>query len=160
MCWVGRNVTRLIKVGYNYGLPLAHLVLAKQLESYTSLRNSSPLYDHASRRRHRLFDIIVTFFGPIFAILIHLSNMDRRYYNVERFGPMPATYWDTRGVIITAIVPICIAGAVAVYTIMALVNIHLRRQQMLSMIASDASVNRDQFYRLLFLTLAELGTCG
>jgi pheromone a factor receptor len=58
------------------------------------------------------------------------------------------------------IVPICIAGAVAVYTVMALVNIHLRRQQMLSMIASDASVNKDQFYRLLFLTLAELGTCG
>jgi pheromone a factor receptor len=42
---------------------------------------------------------------------------------------------------------------------MALVNINLRRQQMLTIIASDASVNREQFYRLLFLALAELGTC-
>ena len=30
---------------------------------------------------------------------------------------------------------------------------------MLTLVASDASVNREQFYRLLFLTLAELGTC-
>lgn len=43
---------------------------------------------------------------------------------------------------------------------MALVNIYLRRQQMLSLIASDASVNRDQFYRLMFLTISEVGTCG
>ena len=57
------------------------------------------------------------------------------------------------------IAPICIAGGVAVYTVMALVNIYLRRQQMLTMIASDASVNREQFIRLLFLTHAEIGTC-
>lgn len=101
---VGSKVSRLTHVvGYNYGLPLAHLVLAKQLESYTTLRNKSPLYDHTSRRKHRMFDLIITFVGPVFAILIHLSNMDRRYYIVERFGPMPATYWDAWGVIITAV---------------------------------------------------------
>lgn len=43
---------------------------------------------------------------------------------------------------------------------MTLVNICLRRQQMLSLIASNASVRRDQFYRLMFLTLSEVGTCG
>lgn len=31
---------------------------------------------------------------------------------------------------------------------------------MLSMIASDCSVNKSQFFRLMFLTIAELGTCG
>lgn len=31
---------------------------------------------------------------------------------------------------------------------------------MLSLIGSDASVSRDQFYRLMFLTLSEVGTCG
>ena len=78
-------------------------MLAKQLEGYTTLRPTSPLYDHSARRRHKIFDLIATFFGPVFAILIHLSNMDRRFYIVEKFGPMPATYWDTWGVIITAV---------------------------------------------------------
>jgi pheromone a factor receptor len=43
---------------------------------------------------------------------------------------------------------------------MALVNIHLRRQQLLSMVASDSSVNKEQFIRLVALAILELGTCG
>ncbi|WVQ78574.1 hypothetical protein IAT38_000660 [Cryptococcus sp. DSM 104549] len=157
--WWG-DISAMIVVAYNFALPTAHLVLAKQLESYTSLRPHSPLYDSSARRRHRIFDITASIAAPVVGVLLHLSNMDRRFYIVESFGPLPATYWDTWGVIWMAIVPILIAAACATYTIMALVNIHLRRQQMLSMVASDASVNREQFYRLMFLTLSELGTCG
>ncbi|ODN98420.1 pheromone a factor receptor [Cryptococcus wingfieldii CBS 7118] len=157
--WWG-DISALITVAYNFALPTAHLLLARQLESYTSLRPHSPLYDESSRRRHRLFDLAAGIAAPVVGVLVHLSNMDRRFYVVERFGPQPATYWNAWGVIWMAIVPILIAVACATYTIMALVNIHLRRQQMLSLIASEASINRDQFYRLMFLTLAELLTCG
>ncbi|WWD15621.1 hypothetical protein CI109_100043 [Kwoniella shandongensis] len=154
------DISTTVIVAYNFALPTAHLLLAKQLESYTSLRTHSPLYDPDSRRRHRLFDLSMSIAAPVVGTLVHLSNMDRRFYVVEAFGPMPSTYWDTWGVIWMAIVPIVIAIGCLIYTIMALVNIYLRRQRMLSLIASDASVNRDQFYRLMFLTLAELGTCG
>ncbi|KJE05297.1 pheromone a factor receptor [Cryptococcus gattii NT-10] len=157
--WWG-DISALIIVSYNYALPTAHLVLAKQLESFTSLRSHSPLYDFSARKRHRIFDISVTMGAPVVGYLIHLSNMDRRFYIIERLGPQAATYWNAWGVIWMAMVPILIALIVAVYTVMALVNICLRRQQMLSLIASDASVIRDQFYRLMFLTLSEVGTCG
>ncbi|RXK41913.1 pheromone a factor receptor [Tremella mesenterica] len=154
------DISSLVLVGYNFGLPLAHMILAKQLEAYTTLRSKSPLYDSTSRRRHKLVDLSFSIIGPIAGILLHLSTQDRRFYVVEGFGPMAATYWDTWGVILMAIIPIVIAGAAAVYTIMALVNVYLRRQQMLSLIASDASVNKEQFFRLYFLTIAEMGTCG
>lgn len=42
---------------------------------------------------------------------------------------------------------------------MALVNIYLRRQRMLSMITADTETNKDQFFRLYFLSIAEIGTC-
>jgi pheromone a factor receptor len=93
----------MISVGYNFGLPLSHLILAKQLEAYTSLRTSSVLYDQSSRRRHKLFDLIVAIAGPILGILLHLSVQDRRFYVVESYGPMPATYWNTWGVILMAV---------------------------------------------------------
>jgi pheromone a factor receptor len=86
-------------VGYNFGLPLAHLLLAKQLESLTSLRPRSALYDGDARRRHKRFDLAVSFVAPICGILVHLTNMDRRFYLIEAFGPMASTYWDTWGVI-------------------------------------------------------------
>lgn len=101
---------------YNYALPTAHLVLAKQLESFTSLRPHSPLYDSSARKRHRIFDISVTIGAPVVGYLIHLSNMDRRFYIVERLGPQAATYWNAWGVIWMAIVPILIAVTVVVYT--------------------------------------------
>ena len=103
-------------VAYNFGLPLAHLVLAKQLESFTSLRPRSPLYDAEAKRRHRNFDLIATIGGPIVGTLVHLSQMDRRYYVVQGFGPMPATYWNTWGVVWMALVPISIALGCLVYT--------------------------------------------
>lgn len=90
-------------VGYNFALPLSHLLLAKTLEMYTSLRPTGPLYDHISRARHRRFDLCVAILGPILGILLHLSTMDRRFYLVEKFGPMPATWWDTWGVIWMAV---------------------------------------------------------
>lgn len=70
---------------------------------YTSLRPTGPLYDHVSRTRHRRFDLCVAILGPILGILLHLSMMDRRFYVVEKFGPMPATWWDTWGVIWMAV---------------------------------------------------------
>ncbi|WVW82815.1 hypothetical protein I302_104827 [Kwoniella bestiolae CBS 10118] len=154
------DISTVIIVGYNFALPTAHLLLAKQLESLTTLRPHSPLYDDKSRRKHRLIDLSATFLAPIVGVLVHLSNMDRRFYVVEGFGPLPATYWNGWGVFWMAIVPICIALACAVYTALALINIIRRRKQMLSMIATGSSVNKEQFFRLLFLTIAELGTCG
>ncbi|WWC69207.1 uncharacterized protein I206_103144 [Kwoniella pini CBS 10737] len=153
------DISTVIIVGYNFALPTAHLLLAKQLESLTTLRPHSPLYDDKSRRKHNFFDLSITLLSPIIGVLVHLSNMDRRFYVVESFGPMPATYWNGWGVFWMAVIPICIACACAVYTALALINIIKRRKQMLSMIATGASVNKEQFVRLLFLTIAELGTC-
>lgn len=45
-----------------------------------------------------MFDLFATFAVPVVGILLHLSMMDRRFYVVEGFGPLPATYWDTWGV--------------------------------------------------------------
>ena len=90
-------------MGYNYGLPIAHLLLAKQLDSYTSLRPNSPAYDAQSRRRHRIFDLVLAIGGPIFIILLHLSMMDRRFYIVEKLGPMAATYWNAWGVLMMGV---------------------------------------------------------
>ncbi|KAK8870086.1 hypothetical protein IAR55_000656 [Kwoniella newhampshirensis] len=154
------DISATVYVAYNFALPTAHLLLAKQLESYTSLRSHSPLYDLRARRRHQIFDLSISVAAPVIGTVVHLSNMDRRFYVVESVGPMPATYWNTWGVVWMAVVPILIAATCAVYTIMAIVNIYLRRQKLLALIASDASVNRDQFVRLMFLTIAELGTCG
>ncbi|KAK4687752.1 pheromone a factor receptor, partial [Tremellales sp. Uapishka_1] len=170
------NISAAVQVGYNYGLPLAHLLLAKQLEQLTSLRPRSALYDTDVKQRHERLDLAISVVGPVAGILIHLSMMDRRFYLIEGFGPMPATYWNTWAVLAFAVssvprpistnlirlpqvVPILIALGCIVYTIMALVNIHLRRQQLLSMIASDASINKEQFCRLMALAILELGTC-
>lgn len=76
----------------------------------------SPLYDFSARKRHRIFDISVTMGAPVVGYLIHLSNMDRRFYIIERLGPQAATYWNAWGVIWMAMVPILIALIVAVYT--------------------------------------------
>jgi hypothetical protein len=46
-----------------------------------------------------MFDLFATFAVPVVGILLHLSMMDRRFYIVKGFGPLPATYWDTWGVI-------------------------------------------------------------
>ncbi|OCF44175.1 pheromone a factor receptor [Kwoniella heveanensis CBS 569] len=154
------DISVIVIVGYNFALPTSHLLLAKQLESLTSLRPHSPLYDDSARRRHRLFDLCITFAAPTIGVLVHLSNMDRRYYVVESYGPLPSTYWNGWGVFWMAVVPIIIAAACAAYTAKALYNIVMRRKQMLSMIATGASVNKEQFVRLMFLTMAELGTCG
>lgn len=42
---------------------------------------------------------------------------------------------------------------------MALVNIYLRRQRMLSMVSADSQMARNQFLRLYIVSLAEIGTC-
>ena len=79
-----------------------------------------------------MIDLGLALVIPPVGILVHLSMMDRRFYIVESFGPLPATYWDTWGVIAMAvsrqdislinntdtrqIVPLLIAVAVGVYT--------------------------------------------
>jgi hypothetical protein len=47
---------------------------------------------------------------------VSMTDVYCRFYIVERFGPMPATFWSTWGVILMAITPILIAGACATYT--------------------------------------------
>lgn len=79
-----------------------------------------------------------------------------------------------------ALVPVCIAVLAGVYTgkwrffciqnpctyfdvdlviVMALVNIHLRRQKMMEMCDSVNSLSKDQFLRLFVIAIAEYGTC-
>jgi pheromone a factor receptor len=90
-------------VGYNYGLPLSHFILAKQLENCTSLRSDSPLYDQNSKRRHLIFDFCLAIFGPIVGFLISLTSRLTRFTIVEGFGPLPGVYWDTWGVVWVAV---------------------------------------------------------
>lgn len=90
-------------VGYNYGLPLSHFILAKQLENCTSLRSDSPLYDQNSKRRHLVFDFCLAIFGPIVGFLVSLTCRLTRFNIVEGFGPVPGVYWDTWGVVWVAV---------------------------------------------------------
>jgi pheromone a factor receptor len=117
--------------------------------------------------------------GPIVGILVHLTQMDRRYYIVEGYGPMQSTYWNAWGTFWMAFMPIIIAIGALIFTgkfaektwvrllaheydipaVMALVNIYLRRAKMLTMISSDSRTSKDQFVRLYVLSVAELATC-
>jgi pheromone a factor receptor len=103
-------------IGYNFGLPLSHLLLARQLEALTSLRTRSVLYDVSLKRRNKIVDVGLSLVVPILGILVHLTQMDRRYWIAEGFGAMPSTYWDAWGVTWMAIVPIVIAVGALIYT--------------------------------------------
>jgi len=105
-----------IIVGYNFGLPLSHLLLARQLEALTSLRTRSVLYDVTLKQRNKLIDLGLCLCFPILGILLHLTQMDRRYWIAQGFGAIPGTYWDGWGVAWMAIVPIFIAVGALVYT--------------------------------------------
>lgn len=43
--------------------------------------------------------------------------------------------------------------------VLAIYNIYIRRQRQLTMMSSDSSLSRDQFIRLNFVTVMELGAC-
>lgn len=103
-------------VGYNFGLPISHLLLARQLEALTTLRSRSVLYDAALKARNKIIDMTLCLGLPILGILLHLTQMDRRFYIVEGYGVTPSTYWNAWGTIWMAIVPICIAIGALVYT--------------------------------------------
>lgn len=94
---------------YNYGLPLSHLILSRQLESCTSLRTDSPLYDSPSRHRARILDLSLAIAGPIVGFLVSLSCRAGRFLILEAYGPMPAVYWDTWGVVWVAVS--CLGGS-------------------------------------------------
>jgi pheromone a factor receptor len=98
-------------VGYNYGLPLSHFILAKQLENCTSLRSDSPLYDQNSKRRHLVFDFCLAVSGPIVGFLVSLTCRLTRFNIVEGFGPVPGVYWDTWGVVWVAVSLLCSSRA-------------------------------------------------
>jgi len=91
-------------------------LLARQLEALTSLRTRSVLYDVSLKRRNKITDLGLSLTVPILAILVHLTQMDRRYWIAEGFGAMPSTYWDAWGVTWMAIVPIVIAVGALIYT--------------------------------------------
>ncbi|KAI9637959.1 pheromone receptor 1 [Dioszegia hungarica] len=153
------DITVLVNIGYNYGLPLSHFILAKQLENCTSLRSDSPLYDQNSKRRHLVFDFCLAIFGPIVGFLVSLTCRLTRFNIVEGFGPVPGVYWDTWGVVWVAVVPIIIAFMCFGYTCKACYNIIRRRQQMLTILSKSAGMDRSHFWRLMILANAELGTC-
>jgi pheromone a factor receptor len=162
-----------IPVGYNYGLPLSHFILAKQLENCTSLRSDSPLYDHNSKRRHLIFDLCLAIGGPIIGFLVSLTSRSSRFNIVEGFGPLAGVYWDTWGVVWVAVrslprelilrltirssplsSPSCASRTpvrLSVFTVENRPDYH--RQ------SKSAGLDRSHFWRLMVLANAELGTC-
>ncbi|KAJ9110981.1 hypothetical protein QFC20_002748 [Naganishia adeliensis] len=153
------DISSALTVGYNYGLPLSHLLLARQLEGLTTLRKRSVLYDDRLKKTRLAIDWSMAVALPIIGILLHLTQQERRFYIMEGAGCTPATYWNAWGVLAMAFFPIAIAVAAMIYTVMALVNIYLRRQRMLSMVSADSQMARNQFLRLYIVSLAEIGTC-
>lgn len=84
------DFSAVVNVGYNYGMcivhaskscshmpgtPLAHLLLARQLESITSLRPQSALFNEDKRNREKMIDLGIIFTLPTLAILLHLTVM-------------------------------------------------------------------------------------
>lgn len=63
-----------ITVGYNFGLPLSHLLLARQLENTTTLRSKSVVNDTQMRQRRRVVDAAISVSIPVIGILLHLSQ--------------------------------------------------------------------------------------
>lgn len=61
-------------VGYNYGLPFSHLLLARQLENTTTLRSKSVINDAALKHRRRFIDATLAITVPVVGILLHLSQ--------------------------------------------------------------------------------------
>ena len=88
---------------YNYGLPLAHLILSRQIEACTSLRPDSPLYSAASRRRTRNIDLALALAGPLIGFLVSISTRASRFDIVEGYGPLPGVFWDTWGLVWVAV---------------------------------------------------------
>lgn len=192
-------------MGYNYGLPLSHLLLARQLEGLTTLRKRSVLYDDRLKKTRMAIDWFMAVALPIIGILLHLT---------QQVSPTSTTLAATRTLPILTIIsapgttilyhgrrrmhpsyllerlgcpchgicPNCyrcrchdlhryvrLQHGTSFYTdllpcfvfliVMALVNIYLRRQRMLSMISADSQMARNQFLRLYMVSLAEIGTC-
>jgi pheromone a factor receptor len=92
------------------------MLLARQLEALTSLRTRSVLYDVTLKRRNKIVDLGLCLFLPVIGILVHLAQMEKRYYIAEGFGAFASTYWDAWGVVWMAMVPIVIALAALIYT--------------------------------------------
>lgn len=74
------------------------------------------MYDVSLKRRMQLVDLSLCFCAPIVGVLVHLTQMDRRFWVAEGFGALPSTYWDTWGVVWMAIIPIGIAVGALIYT--------------------------------------------
>lgn len=63
-----------LTVGYNYGLPLSHLLLARQLEGLTTLRKRSVLFDEKLKKTRLAIDYTLAVAFPILGILLHLTQ--------------------------------------------------------------------------------------
>jgi pheromone a factor receptor len=66
-----------LTVGYNYGLPLSHLLLARQLEGLTTLRKRSVLYDDRLKKTRLAIDWSMAVALPVIGILLHLTQQVR-----------------------------------------------------------------------------------
>ncbi|KAJ9096420.1 hypothetical protein QFC21_005242 [Naganishia friedmannii] len=60
------DISSALTVGYNYGLPLSHLLLARQLEGLTTLRKRSVLFDERLKRTsiRAIFNLLSYANGP------------------------------------------------------------------------------------------------
>jgi pheromone a factor receptor len=123
-----------LTVGYNYGLPLSHLLLARQLEGLTTLRKRSVLCDDRLKKTRLAIDWSMAVALPVIGILLHLTQQvshasplrstvltmltlqERRFYIMEGAGCTPATYWNAWGVLAMAFFPIAIAVGAMIYT--------------------------------------------
>lgn len=74
-----------LTVGYNYGLPLSHLLLARQLEGLTTLRKRSVLYDDRLKKTRLTIDWSMAVALPIIGILLHLTQQVRRFLSASLF---------------------------------------------------------------------------
>lgn len=71
-----------LSVGYNYGLPLSHLLLARQLEGLSTLRQRSVLHDDRLKRVRQTIDLSLAIAIPVAGILLHLTQQVSLVRNV------------------------------------------------------------------------------
>lgn len=75
-----------LTVGYNYGLPLSHLLLARQLEGLTTLRQRSVLHDDRLRKTRLAVDLSLAIAIPVVGILLHLTQQASLPLSVANMG--------------------------------------------------------------------------
>lgn len=83
------DISSSFTIGFHYGIPLAHLLLARQLANMTSLVQESIMQSIPRQKREALLTKIAVVAIPTIGCVLHVSCMDRRFALIEGFGPVP-----------------------------------------------------------------------